>query len=456
MSNRRKLTCLWQTFLAAADGTIVLVSYATISSELDALNLASWIMTAYTLALASCQPLYGKLCDVFGRKQCLLAAYALFAAGCLACGLAQSIEQLILARVLQAVGAAGLSTVISILLTALVPPADRGIWQGVLNIVYSVGAGLGAPLGGFLSGTVGWRWSFFMQVPLCVVAIVLVVFCLDGDIGRTHEQNNDKETLQSKLRRIDFLGAASLVVTITALMFALDRGSNVSWVATETLVPFFVFVLAALWFVYVESHVAREPIVPFAITLTRDLVPIYISSFLCFFALSALDFSLPLYYQVKDQLTPQEASLYMLPAIAAGVFGALVAGFWMRHTGQFYWAVNIGFGVQCMGALMAFLMSGAVCEFTAGLVLAQVTSEIGVGTLIVAALIAVSKYIFQSCSLRAEAVLTTSSQFPIPRPETSRSSPLPTTPSGAWAPYSVCRQSRQCTSRCCVVSFWSS
>ncbi|KAK7222700.1 hypothetical protein V2G26_010703 [Clonostachys chloroleuca] len=376
-------------FLAAADSTIALVSYATISSELDALNLASWIMTAYALTLASIQPLYGKLCDIFGRKECLLAAYVLFALGCLVCGFARSIEELIAARVLQAAGGAGLGTVVSILLTGLVPLEDRGVWQAVVSVVYSLGAGLGAPLGGLLTASVGWRWAFFGQVPLCVIAIAVISVCLDGDIGRPVDSGErGAEDMLAKLRRVDFLGSVSLIIMIASFMFGLDRGSNVSWAVPETYGSFLVSGLAALWFFYVEMRVAREPILPIASTFSAELLPIYSSAFLVFFAIVALDFVLPLYYQVKDQLGPQQASLYMLPAIVGGVVSSVLTGFWMRHTGQYYWALMLVSVLQITGGIFAYLWSGPAGESTTGLIISQAVAEFGIGNSVVSGLIA--------------------------------------------------------------------
>lgn len=144
-------------FLAAMDQTIVVASYASIGSDLHQLQKTSWIATAYMLTLASFQPLYGKLSDIWGRKICLIAAYSIFAVGCLLCGLANSMDNLIIARAIAGVGGGGMSTVASIILTDLVPLRDRALWQGVINIVYASGSATGAPLGGFLSDGIGWR-----------------------------------------------------------------------------------------------------------------------------------------------------------------------------------------------------------------------------------------------------------------------------------------------------------
>jgi hypothetical protein len=135
-------------FLAAADGTIIISSYGKIGSELDALNMTSWIANAYFLTLTAFQPLYGKLSDIFGRKACLQFAYFVFGLGCLFCGISRNINQLILSRAFAGIGGGGMTTLVSILLSDIVPLRERGTWQGYINIVYASGAASGAPLGG--------------------------------------------------------------------------------------------------------------------------------------------------------------------------------------------------------------------------------------------------------------------------------------------------------------------
>jgi MFS family permease len=135
-------------FLSAADGTIIISSYGKIGSELDALNKTSWIANAYFLTLTAFQPLYGKLSDIFGRKACLLFAYFVFGFGCLFCGIAQDINQLIASRAFAGLGGGGMTTIVSILLSDIVPLRERGSWQGYINIAYATGAAAGAPLGG--------------------------------------------------------------------------------------------------------------------------------------------------------------------------------------------------------------------------------------------------------------------------------------------------------------------
>lgn len=108
--------------------------------------------------MTSFQPLYGKLSDIFGRKECLLFSYLVFGLGCLGCGLARDMTQLVVARAIGGIGGGGMNAVVSILMTYIVPLRDRGVWQGYINIIFAAGTATGAPLGGLLADSVGWRW----------------------------------------------------------------------------------------------------------------------------------------------------------------------------------------------------------------------------------------------------------------------------------------------------------
>jgi len=158
--------------LAAMDNTIVLSSYGAIGSEFKSLNRTSWVATAYMLTTTSFQPLYGKMSDIFGRKTNLLFAYVVFGLGCLACGLSTSMNQLIVARGIAGIGGGGMATVVSILVSDLVPLRQRGTYQGILNLIFSIGMAAGAPMGGLLADKIGWRWHVLSAVLPCMHSTV--------------------------------------------------------------------------------------------------------------------------------------------------------------------------------------------------------------------------------------------------------------------------------------------
>ncbi|KAL4998235.1 major facilitator superfamily domain-containing protein [Aspergillus recurvatus] len=359
-------------FLSAADQTIIVSSYGKIGSDLKALNLTSWIATSYFLTLTSFQPLYGKLSDIFGRKSCLLFAYAVFGIGCLFCGLAQSIHQLIAARVFQGVGGGGMTTVVSILLSDIIPLRDRGVWQGVINIIYATGSGIGAPLGGVLADYIGWRWAFIAQFPLCVIAFIAVSVVLDLPAP-------EDSHWKTKLRRIDFPGAAVLIGAVLGFLVGFDRGSNVSWTMPLTVVSLSVSACLFVLFVVVEIYYAAEPFAPGHIIFDRGFVAAYGCNFFSFGGWLSGLFYLPLYFQAMDGVSATVAGLRLLPSILAGVSGSLFAGFVMKWTGKYYWLTVAGYTSLTLGLVMITLFSGVVAESLVPIIVGTVACAFGNG-----------------------------------------------------------------------------
>ena len=342
-------------FLSAADQTIIVSSYGKIGSDLDALNLTSWIATAYFLTLTSFQPLYGKLSDIFGRKACLLFAYTIFGTGCIFCGLAQNMEQLILARAYAGIGGGGMNTVTSILFSDIVTLRERGKWQGYINIVFAAGASSGAPLGGLLADSIGWRWAFIGQGPLCLVAIIAVYFALNLT-------KKDDSHWKKKLRRVDFLGAAILICAVFTLLLALDRGSNVSWKAVITLVNLGVSIPLFVIFVLVEMKVAKEPFAPGRIIFSPAMIACFLCNFFSMAGWLAALFYIPLYFQAVDGLSSTGAGLRLIPSIICSVIGSLFGGFYMQRTGRYYWLTVICYAILTLGMVVVTLTSGVLID----------------------------------------------------------------------------------------------
>ena len=342
-----------QVFLAAGDQTIIVSSYGKIGSDLNALNLTSWIATAYFLTLTSFQPLYGKLSDIFGRKACVLFAYTVFGAGCVLCGLAQTMEQLIMARAFAGIGGGGMTTVVSILFSDIVTLRERGKWQGYLNIVFAAGASSGGPLGGILADTIGWRWAFLGQGPLCLVAFIAVLLTL-------HLPKKDDSHWKTKLQRIDFLGAAILIAAVFTLLLALDRGSNVSWEATITLLNIGISIPLFAVFLLVEMKVAKEPFAPGHIILNNTMIACYLCNFFSMAGFMAALFYIPLYFQAVDNVSATGAGIRLIPSIIFGVSGSLFAGIYMQKTGKFYWLTAISYIWLVLGMVLITLTSGVI------------------------------------------------------------------------------------------------
>ncbi|KAI9807872.1 MAG: hypothetical protein M1825_005178 [Sarcosagium campestre] len=367
--------------LSAADQTIIVSSYGRIGSDLNALNNTSWIATAYFLTLTSFQPLYGKLSDIFGRKPALLFAYAVFGIGCLFCGLARNMNELIAARAFAGIGGGGMTTVVSILLSDVIPLRNRGTWQGYINIIYASGAGIGAPLGGTLADTIGWRWSFIGQAPLTLIAFISVYLTLELP-------QNENADWKTKLKRVDFLGALTLVVAVFTLLLGLDRGSNVSWRLPLTLISLGASLALFIIFIFIEVKIATEPFAPGHIIFERSLFACYLCNFFSFGGYLATLFYLPLYFQAVDGLSASQAGVRLLPGIAAGVSGSLFAGVWMKRTGRYYWLTVTAYTFLTVGVVPMLLFTGLVSRsiwgIWASLVICGFSNGIGVTSSLIA------------------------------------------------------------------------
>ncbi|CAI6335953.1 unnamed protein product [Periconia digitata] len=366
-------------FLAAADQTLVVTTYGTIGTELHALNKTSWIATSYFLTLAAFQPLYGKLCDIFGRKSCLLFAYFIFGLGSSLCGLARNMGELIAARAFAGLGGSGMTVCTSILLSDIVSLRDRGSWQGYVNIIYAMGSATGAPLGGFLADSIGWRWAFIAQGPLCLIAIAAVWLAL-------HLPKADDSHWKEKLVKIDFLGAIVLIVAVFGLLVGLDRGSNVSWsdpftIAGLCCTPLFIV------FLLVEGYVASHPFAPFRIILNKSLFACYICNFFAMGGSLSCLFFAPLYWQVVGDMSASRAGFLLVPSIFCGVSGSLLGGFYMKKSGKYYWITVIGYSTLVVGHTLTLLFSGAVIEriplMVVGVCISAFSNGIGITTTLI-------------------------------------------------------------------------
>ena len=362
-------------FLASADQTIIVSSYGRITSDLQALNLTSWIGTSYFITLSAFQPLYGKLSDIFGRKTCLLIAYAIFGVAGLLCGLSQNIGQLIGARLLQGVGGGGMSTVVSILLSDIVPLKERGLWQGLINIVWAAGSATGAPVGGLLADSIGWRWAFLAQAPICLAAAIAAYYAI-------RMPQPDQSDWRKKLQRIDFSGAFVLLCAVSGLIFGLDRGSNVAWSRPIAYAPLLASLAFFALFLYIEMRIATEPFAPGRIILKRAMLAPYLCNFFSMGAWLAAVFYIPLFYQAVDGFSATGAAIRLLPAIIASVCGSLSGGIYMKRTGRYYWLTIIAYAMLPIGMVVILLFSGVISNNTylisVGMIIAAFGNGIGV------------------------------------------------------------------------------
>ncbi|KNZ77606.1 hypothetical protein J132_04973, partial [Termitomyces sp. J132] len=368
-------------FLCAMDGTIVVSAYAAIGSELNQLHNTSWIATAYMLTTTSFQPLYGKLSDIFGRKSCLLFAYTIFAIGCLGCGLARNMNELIMSRAFAGIGGGGMQTLVSIIVSDVVPLRSRGTWQGILNIIWTMGSASGAPLGGLLADSVGWRWAFLLQFPLTLMAIASVSFGL-------HLPKSGPSDFSTKLKRVDFAGSLALIITVFSLLFGLDHGGNISWSDSVTMLSFSSFALFFILFGAIELRIASEPFAPKRIIFNRSLIAGYLVNFFGIAAGMNLIFHVSLYLQAVHGNTAAEAGLWLVLCVVGGLLGSLSGGLVIQITGKFYLITIFGYGSQFLATGLFKLSTRAALGTMLLFAVALFISSVGNGSGITTSLIA--------------------------------------------------------------------
>ncbi|KAI0971654.1 MFS multidrug transporter [Xylaria arbuscula] len=366
-------------FLVAVDHTLTIATYGRIGSELKALNSTSWIATAYFLTLTTFQPLYGKLSDIFGRKPCLLFAYAVFGLGCLGCGLARDIVELCVARAIQGVGGGGMNALVTILVTDLVSLRDRGVWQGYINVVYAAGMSTGAPVGGLFADNIGWRWAFAIQFPLALLAFVAVYLVLD--LPQTNHSR-----WSAKFLRIDFIGAFTLVLAVFLLLSGLDNGGNEGWAKKMTVIPLALAPVLFAIFVLVEAKVAMEPFAPGHVIFNPPLLAAYGANFFGLAGNMSVLFFIALFFQAALGMTATSSGLAFVPITFFAITGSLGVGFLMKRTGRYYWLTLAGYTFMLLGSLPMVLGAGqqSATIVIVGLGIAAFGNSISITTTLVA------------------------------------------------------------------------
>ena len=246
-------------FLGALDQTIVAVSMPAISAQFKDVSLLAWVISGYMVAMTVAVPIYGKLGDLYGRRKLMLFGMGLFTLASLFCGMAQSMEQLVLARIFQGIGAGGMISVSQAIIGDIVPPRERGRYQGYFSSMYAVASVAGPVLGGYMTEYLSWRWVFLINLPL--------------GLGAWWVANRNLRGLPIPQRKpiIDYLGTVLMIIGLTALLLGITQvGQGHSWRSGEVLGLFACAVVVLAVFVWHERR-AREPLLPMHLHHMRAL-----------------------------------------------------------------------------------------------------------------------------------------------------------------------------------------
>ena len=380
-------------FLAALDQTIVTSAIRTIGDDLHGLSIQAWVTTAYLITATISTPLYGKLSDIYGRKRFFLAAITIFVIGSAACSFATSMYMLAGFRAFQGLGAGGLFSLALAIVGDIVPPRERAKYQGYFLAVFGTSSVLGPVIGGFFAGAhsilglTGWRWVFLVNVPIGIIALVVVAKVL-------HLQHTPRK------HRIDWWGAVTICICLVPLLTVAEQGRTWGWGDGRSIACFVVGGIGLVLFIVAEKLMKEDALIPLRFFGNRTFSITAAGGFLVGMGMFGGLALLPLYLQIVRGATPTESGLQLLPLTAGLMLGSIVSGQLISRTGKYKIFPILG-GALMVGGLLLLHTVGvdtpywrtgvfmAVFGFGLGLVMQPITlavqnamepSEIGVAT----------------------------------------------------------------------------
>jgi EmrB/QacA subfamily drug resistance transporter len=338
-------------FLAALDQTIVTTAMRTIADDLNGFSLQAWATTAFLITSTVSTPLYGKLSDMYGRKGFFLFAIAVFIVGSALCGLSTSMYQLAAFRALQGIGAGGLMSLALAIIGDVVPPRERAKYQGYFLAVFGTSSVLGPVLGGFFAGThsilgvAGWRWIFYLNVPIAALAMFVIV-------TRLHIPHVRQD------HRIDWPGALTLVLGLVPLLIVAEQGRSWGWESSKSLVCYAIGLIGLVAFVVAERAYGEEALLPLRLFRGRTFAIGSASSFILGIAMFGALVTVPLYLQIVKGASPTKGGLELIPFVVGIMAGSIISGQTISRTGRYRIFPVVG-NVLMLVALLLFSLVGA-------------------------------------------------------------------------------------------------
>jgi EmrB/QacA subfamily drug resistance transporter len=350
--------------LAALDQTIVATALPRIVSDLGGLSSYSWVFTAYLLATTVTVPLYGKLGDIYGRRPLFLAAISIFLLGSALCGLSQNMAELVGFRVLQGLGAGGLFPLALATIANIVPPRDRGRYQGLIGAVFAASSIGGPAIGGLIVDNTTWRWIFYVNLPIGGIALAVVALAMPKRAPR-------------KEHRLDIGGATLLAAGTAALLLGLVWGGRqYAWTSGHVIGALAVSALVLAAFTLVERRVP-EPILPFDLLRNRNVAAGVASMGLVGMAMFGTITYVPLFVQGVIGTSATSSGVVLTPLMLGAVATSFLSGQWVSRTGHY--RLNALLGPIVLGAGMLLLWRMGISTTKGEAARNMVVAGIGIG-----------------------------------------------------------------------------
>jgi EmrB/QacA subfamily drug resistance transporter len=309
-------------FLAALDQSIVGVALPRITSELGGLEHLAWVVTAYLLASTATTPLWGKISDLYGRKKIFQAAIIIFLIGSMLCGAAQNMPELIIFRAIQGIGGGGLMSIALAIIGDVIPPRERGRYQGYFGAVFGVSSVAGPLLGGWLTDAISWRWIFYINIPIGIAALIITSSALKMPVIRRDH-------------KIDYVGATLVVAAVSSLLLYLNwAGAHYGWTDPRALALLIAAIVLTVAFILAENR-ASEPIIPMRLFRNNIFAVGNTFGFLSGVAMFGGIIFLPLFFQGVMGMSATRSGLAMIPMVAGILSMSITSGILVTKTGRY-------------------------------------------------------------------------------------------------------------------------
>ncbi|KAL4872233.1 hypothetical protein BDV12DRAFT_152164 [Aspergillus spectabilis] len=329
-------------FISALDQTIVATATPTIAADLHSGGGYVWIGGAYLLANAASGNIWANLSDIWGRKPILLTAVALFFVSSIICATAIDMAMLIVGRSIQGVAGGGLIQLILITISDLFSVRLRSLFLGLMECTWTLAGALGPLLGGTFTESISWRWIFWINLPVCGTAFVLLILFLDV--------HNPRTSMIDGIKAVDWFGSFSILAISIMVLLGLDFGGDTfPWDSPKVICLVVFGSLMSIAFIYSEKRLAKYPLMPLHIFKSRSNIACFLVDFTHGFAFLGAEYYLPLYFQSAKEASPFHSGLLILPFILSESFTSLAVGILIHRTGRYQEVIWLGMATVVLG-----------------------------------------------------------------------------------------------------------